>query len=160
MTKEADELAELRAELAAQKKEIAALKKAAEPPPPSTFKPMSDAEHADWAHQMREKRANSWRPTGEVLRAMTSVDYNPRADLAALNTAVIPRSAFTREDQDRGRGRARPARGDGTGWARERSIGPSEHQRYVDAQIDAQDAKDKAERLAQEARTQAALRRK
>jgi hypothetical protein len=30
-------------------------------------------------------------------------------------------------------------------------LGPSPHQRYVDAQLDAQDAKDKAERLAQAA---------
>jgi hypothetical protein len=42
-------------------------------------------------------------------------------------------------------------RGAGTGWAREIPLGPSPHQRYVDAQLDAQDAKDKAERLAQAA---------
>jgi hypothetical protein len=35
--------------------------------------------------------------------------------------------------------------GSGTGWAREIPLGPSIHQRYVDAQIDAQDAKDRAE---------------
>jgi hypothetical protein len=34
-------------------------------------------------------------------------------------------------------------------------LGPSPHQRYVDAQLDAQDAKDHHERIVEEARRQA-----
>ena len=41
--------------------------------------------------------------------------------------------------------------GSGTGWAREIPLGPSPHQRYVDQQIDAQDAKDRAELIGQHA---------
>jgi len=45
--------------------------------------------------------------------------------------------------------------GGGTGWAREIPLGPSVHQRYVDAQLDAQDARDKAERIRQDAQLKA-----
>ena len=48
--------------------------------------------------------------------------------------------------------------GSGTGWAREIPLGPSMHQRYVDAQLDAQDAKDRRELIEQKAREQAALK--
>jgi hypothetical protein len=40
------------------------------------------------------------------------------------------------------------------GWAREVPLGPSMHQRYVDAQLDAQDAKDRAALIEQHARMQ------
>ena len=36
--------------------------------------------------------------------------------------------------------------GGGTGWQAPIPLGPSPHQRYVDAQLDAQDARDRAER--------------
>jgi len=45
--------------------------------------------------------------------------------------------------------------GGGTGWARETPLGPSVHQRYVDAQLDAQDAKDRAELVERDARLKA-----
>jgi hypothetical protein len=45
--------------------------------------------------------------------------------------------------------------GGGTGWAREIPLGPSVHQRYVDAQLDAQDAKDRAELIEREAKLNA-----
>ena len=48
--------------------------------------------------------------------------------------------------------------GGGSGWAREIPLGPSMHQRYVDAQLDAQDAKDRRELIEQKARDQAALK--
>ena len=48
--------------------------------------------------------------------------------------------------------------GGGTGWSREIPLGPSPHQRYVDAQLDVADARDKAERIKQEAQLRAADR--
>jgi hypothetical protein len=45
--------------------------------------------------------------------------------------------------------------GSGTGWSREIPLGPSPHQRYVDQQIDAQDVKDKAARIRQDAQLRA-----
>ena len=50
----------------------------------------------------------------------------------------------------------RPSAGDGTGWAREIPLGPSMHQRYVTAQLDAQDAKDRQERIQQAASAETA----
>jgi hypothetical protein len=46
--------------------------------------------------------------------------------------------------------------GPGTGWSREVPFGPSPHARYVDAQLDAQDAKDRHELIVEEARRKAA----
>ena len=53
-------------------------------------------------------------------------------------TGMIPRS------QPSGGGAANVP-GSGTGWAHEAPIGPPPGLRYVDAQLDAQDAKDRAE---------------
>jgi len=52
----------------------------------------------------------------------------------------------------------RPSAGDGSGWAREIPLGPSPHQRYVDQQLDAADARDKAERIQQAAAAETARR--
>jgi hypothetical protein len=48
-----------------------------------------------------------------------------------------------------------PSAGDGTGWAREIPICPPPGLRYVDAQLDAQDAKDRQELIEKKAREQA-----
>ena len=41
------------------------------------------------------------------------------------------------------------------GWHHEIPLGPSMHQRYVDAQLDAQDAKDRAELIERNAKLKA-----
>jgi hypothetical protein len=45
--------------------------------------------------------------------------------------------------------------GSGTGWAHETPIGPPPGINYVDAQLDAQDARDRADRVRQHAQLQA-----
>ena len=45
--------------------------------------------------------------------------------------------------------------GDGTGWSREIPLGPSMHQRYVDQQLDAAAAKDRAELIERDAKLKA-----
>jgi hypothetical protein len=47
--------------------------------------------------------------------------------------------------QPTGGGAAANVPGSGTGWAHETPLGPPPGIRYVDAQLDAQDAKDRAE---------------
>jgi len=143
---DAQRIAALERKMADQKRELDALKAAQAPPPPFTPEP----------YQRYDPTAGMSMPRS-VMREMTSVQYNPRDDVGALSAAAAPRSAFTREDLDRGRGRGYPANvpGSGTGWAREIPLRPSHHQRYVDAQLDAQDAKDRvelAERLAKSQR--------
>jgi hypothetical protein len=48
--------------------------------------------------------------------------------------------------------------GSGTGWSHPAPLGPSMHQRYVDAQLDAAAARDRRELIMQKAREQAALK--
>jgi len=48
MTDDKDELAELKARISELEAKVS--------PPKSTFVPMTDAEHRDWVHQMRERR--------------------------------------------------------------------------------------------------------
>ena len=64
-------------------------------------------------------------------------------------TGMIPRS-----QQPAGGGPANVP-GSGTGWAHETPIGPPPGLRYVDAQLDAQDAKDRQELIEKKAREQA-----
>ena len=47
-------------------------------------------------------------------------------------------------------------RGGGTGWVDPTPLGPSIHQRYVDAQLDHQDARDRQERIQQAASAETA----
>jgi hypothetical protein len=57
--------------------------------------------------------------------------------------------------QSSGGGGSANVPGSGTGWAREIPIGPPPSLRYVDAQLDAQDAKDRQELIEKKAREQA-----
>jgi hypothetical protein len=51
------------------------------------------------------------------------------------------------------------APGDGTGWARSIPFGPSHHQRYVEAQLDAQDARDRVAKIAEDKALRGAMKR-
>jgi hypothetical protein len=55
-------------------------------------------------------------------------------------------------------GGARIPAGGGSGWARDIPLGPSMHQRYVDAQFDAQDARDRAAKIAEDKALRDALK--
>src|SRR6516162_879633 len=79
------------------KDELAALKKKVEEleakvsPPKSTFVPMTDAEHRDWVHQMRERQANSWMPHSAV-RDMVAAEPKGFMHDVALRDARAPNS--------------------------------------------------------------------
>jgi hypothetical protein len=89
-----------------------------------------------------------------ALRAM--VEAEPRGFMAGVlrdnrgaptgPTGMIPRST----------GGGPAASGSGTGWGHSTPLAPPPGLRYVDAQLDAQDAKDKAERIRQEASAETA----
>ena len=87
-----------------------------------------------------------------ALRAMVAaVPDNIMRDVvrdnrAPTTPATIPSSQSTGP---------RPSAGDGTGWGAAAPIGPPPSLRYVDAQLDVQDAKDKAERIRQDAQLRA-----
>ena len=138
MSKQTDEIAALR-------KRIEELEAKAKPPEP--FKPQP-YEPIDWTARM------SMPPS--ALAAMVAAE--PRGFMAGVvrdnrgaptgPTSAIPRST------DGGGGSAN-APGSGTGWAHETPIGPPPGLRYVDAQLDAQDAKDRSELIEREAKLQA-----
>jgi hypothetical protein len=138
----ADEIAALRAE-------VEALKAAQPQPQPSAEeRARADAKWRDEMHQMRERRMSLATPPS-VVRDMAVLDDNLVKGIA-LRDARAPTGrpgAIPSNQQSTGGGSG--AAGDGTGWSRSIPIGPSMHQRYVDAQLDAQDAKDRAERAAQ-----------
>jgi hypothetical protein len=81
-----------------------------------------------------------------MLRDIVHDNRGPRTP-----TGMIPRS-----QQPTGGGGPANVPGSGTGWAHETPIGPPPGIRYVDAQLDAQDAKDRAELVKREAELQAA----
>jgi hypothetical protein len=136
MTKQTDEIAALKAR-------VAELERKAKPPEP--FKP-----DPNW--RPYDPTAGMSMPLS-ALAAM--VNAEPRGFMAGVvrdnrgaptgPTGAIPRS----QQQPAGGGPA--TSGSGTGWAHETPIGPPPGLRYVDAQLDAQDARDRAERVQQEA---------
>ena len=128
-------------ELAALKREVEELKAKLAPPKPFVSPP----------HRQYDPTAGMSMPPS-ALRAMVAAEpRNFMRDVVRDNrgaptgpTSAIPRST------DGGGGSAN-APGSGTGWAHETPIGPPPGLRYVDAQLDAQDAKDRAELIRQDA---------
>ena len=112
-------------------------------PAPGPFKP---------APYQRYDPTAGMRMPDSALRAMVAaVPDNIMRDVvrdnrAPTTPATIPSSQSTGP---------RPSAGDGTGWGAAAPIGPPPGLRYVDAQLDVQDAKDKAERIRQDAQLRA-----
>ena len=136
MTDKADELAELKAKVAALE--------AAQPKPQPTREEQerAAAEHRDWVHQMRERQANSWMPPSAV-HEMASHPCNQVMggviqDRHAPNTpAMIP----TSQSGSGGSGEVRK----GTGYSDPRPLGPPPGIQWVDAQLIADEVRQRAE---------------
>jgi hypothetical protein len=143
--------------IAALEREVEALKRKVEPEPIDWERRI--AEHRDAMHQIAE---------GRMARASNF----SREDLAAMEAAA-PRSVC----QDiAARGGVRAPSADGvanavisvhrspgllgtqSGWIEPRPFGPQPGINHVDRLVDAQDARDRAELIAQEARTAAMLK--
>jgi hypothetical protein len=146
MTKKADRTAD---EIAQLKKELAEVK-AAQPKPQKSWEEM-ERERREWEnemHQLREGRmAYAIHPS--VVRDMAGgVTEADCADLRRASHAPTGPTTMAPSSPPVVRsGGGGNVPGGGTGWSREIPIGPSMHQRYVDAQLDAADARDKAERV-------------
>jgi hypothetical protein len=131
-----DEIAKLKQELADQRARVAELEEKAKPPAPFVPQP----------HQRYDPTANFTLPPSVVREMAAAVPPNFMQDVVRDNRAPSgPTGAIPSSSNVSGGNVA----GSGTGWAREIPIGPSMHQRYVDAQLDAQDQRDRAEREAQ-----------
>jgi hypothetical protein len=135
-------------EIAALKARVAELEARTKPPePPKPFVPTP--------HQQYGPTANMTMPPSALRAMVDAVPDHMLRDIVRDHRGAPtgPTTMNPSLGQHAHRGAAVP--GDGTGWAREIPLGPSPHQRYVDAQIDAQDAKDRAALVEREARLQA-----
>jgi len=132
-------------ELAALKARVAELEAKAKPPKP--FEP-----EPPWHF---DPTANMSMPPSALREMVNAIPDNVIRDIAMRdNRAPTGRPGVIPGSQQPAS--PRPSAGDGTGWAREIPIGLSPHQRYVDAQLDAQDAKDRQERIQQAASVEGA----
>jgi hypothetical protein len=131
-------------ELAALRREVEELKAKLSPPKPFVPPP----------YERYDPTAGMCMPPS-ALRAMVAAE--PRGfmrDVVHDNRGPrTPTGTIPRSEQPSGGGGPANVPGSGTGWAHETPIGPPPGLRYVDQQLDAQDAKDRAER---EAKLQAA----
>jgi hypothetical protein len=140
-----EEIAKLKQELADQKARVAELEEKAKPPKPFTPQP----------YQRYDPTERMSMPPS-ALAAM--VNAEPRGfmrGVVADNRGPTGPSSAVPSSQSTGGSGPTNVPGSGTGWAREIPLGPSMHQRYVEAQFDAQDAKDRAELIRQHAQLEA-----
>jgi hypothetical protein len=136
-----------------QKDELAALKKKVEEleakvsPPKSTFVPMSDAEHRDMVHQMRERQANSWMPPN-AIRDMVNAEprgfmndvalRDARAPTGPSSQGAIPSSQQVSNVHTGGSG-------SGTGWVDPQPLSNPPGTNWVDAIAIADEVRQRAE---------------
>jgi hypothetical protein len=141
MTDKKDETAERVAQL---EKELAELKAKVSPPEPKPFVPQP--------YQRYDPTAGMTMPPSALRAMVDAVPDHVMRGIVHDNRAPTGRPGMIPEQQI---SEVRRGAGDGTGWAREIPIGPSMHQRYVDQQLDAQDAKDRAELIKRDAQLKA-----
>jgi hypothetical protein len=132
-------------ELAALKREVEELKAKLAPPKPFVPEP----------YQRYDPTAGMCMPPSALAAMVNAVPDRVLRDIVRDNrgpstpTGMIPRS-----QQPTGGGSANVP-GGGTGWVDPAPLGPPPGLRYVDQQLDAQDAKDRAELIEREAKLKA-----
>jgi hypothetical protein len=148
MTDDKDEIAALRAEIAANNRRIEELERKAKPPEPIKEDP-------NWRRY--DPTANMTMPLSTLREMVNAVPDSVMRGILRDNRAPNTPSMRSPGDQVTGASRG-SAPGGGTGWVDPVPLGPSPHARYVDAQIDAQDRKDRQERVQQAAQSEASRR--
>jgi hypothetical protein len=138
-------------ELAALKREVEELKAKLAPPKP--FKPEP--------FQRYDPTAGMCMPPSALAAMVAAVPDRVIREIAMRDNraptgrpGMIPSS----HQQSSGGGSSGNVPGSGTGWAHETPIGPPPGLRYVDQQLDAQDAKDRQDLIEKKAREQALLK--
>lgn len=110
------------------------------------------ARHRDAIHQLSERRTSQFNPfTREQLAAMQAACPDPQAIVRDHRGAPTgPARVIPNSPQPTNAVRSVP--GDGTGWFRETPIGPPPGVAQADRLMDAQDRRDRRDRLAEDAR--------
>jgi hypothetical protein len=120
MTTTADKIAALEKEIAAQKKELDALKAAQAPPPTRYPTAEEEAKYIDELHQARERAANAFRFRPDIQRAMNAacgtadlqdLVHAGRAPKGPSSEGVIPSSQTLTGGHYLGRGLPQPTPG-------------------------------------------------
>ena len=123
-------------ELAELKARVAELEAKAKPPEPAKpFVPEPYQRYDPAANMCMPRSAMEAMVAAEPRGFMSGVVHDNRAPTG--RPGMIPSSQQPTSP--------RPSAGDGTGWGAATPIGPPPGLRYVDAQLDAQDARDRAE---------------
>ena len=139
-----------------QADELAALKKKVEEleakvsPPKSTFVPMTDAEHQNWVHQMRERRMAFATPPS-VVRDWNVLDTATCQDLWRHGTVQSPAQSSASGQTRASTPTANPT----PGYVDPRPLRPPDGVNYADRLMDERDRRDRAELIEREARFKA-----
>jgi hypothetical protein len=133
-------------ELAALKREVEELKAKLSPPKPFVPEP----------YQRYDPTAGMCMPPSALAAMVAAVPDHVIRDIAMRdNRAPTGRPGMIPNSQRLTGGAPANTPGSGTGWAHETPIGPPPGLRYVDAQLDVQDANDRQELIEKKAREQA-----
>jgi hypothetical protein len=134
-------------ELAALKREVEELKAKLSPPKPFVPEP----------YQRYDPTAGMCMPPSALAAMVAAVPDHVIREIAMRDNRAPTGRPGMIPSPTQGTGDRAPANvpRSGTGWAHERPLGPPPGIRYVDAQLDAQDAKDRAELVEREAKLQA-----
>jgi hypothetical protein len=137
MTDETDKkIADLEREVEALKAKVS--------PPKSTFKEMSDAEHRDWVHQMRERQANSWMPP-DAIREMIAAEPKGFMKEVALRDARAPTGPSSQGAIPSSQQVSNVRVGGSKGWIDPRPLSNPPGVQWVDAQCIADEVRQRAE---------------
>jgi hypothetical protein len=122
-----DKIAKLEAEVAALKAKVE--------PPKSNFVPMSDEEHRDWLHQMRERQANSWMPPNAIRDLVNGEPIGFMQGVLRDNRAPTGRPGMIPQEQVSG-ARA-PVPSPTPGWVDPTPLGPPPGIELIDRAVNA-----------------------
>jgi len=111
-------------------------------PPKSTFKPMSDAEHRDWVHQMNERRMSMATPPS-VFRDLNVIPDHIVKGIVQDRHAPTSATGMIPQSQQRADVHVR---GSGSGYVDPRPLSPPPGIGWVDAQLIADDVRQRAKR--------------
>ena len=157
MTKQADEIAELKQQMADQKAELEALKaaQAKANPPKSTFVPISNAEWRDQMHALAEKRMSMATPPSVVRDWAVIPEHIVKGIREDRHAPTGPSSAgasgqVTKVSRDPGL--------PGSGWSAPTPLSNPPGVAQADRLMDAQDRRDRIELAQRIAAHEAAMR--
>jgi hypothetical protein len=125
------------------KRDVAAELERRATPKKDDFVPMSDEQHRDMVHQMRERQANSWMPPDAIREMVAAEPPGFMKGVIHDNRAPTGRPGMIPEQPSQ---RSAPANVKGTGWVDPTPLSNPPGTQWVDAIAIADDVRQRAER--------------